>query len=89
MEIINFKTKYELEQKVFRVCCDGDVVRDEIRGVVFTNEPFQYVTTCGWHSEDEIFASFEEALVVAQPLWLANQKKVCKITNEDEQTRMS
>lgn len=84
MEVINFKTRFEIGQKIFMVWKDGSISTATVTGVLFSREPIKYV--CGdITAEDELlFPTFDEALAAAYPYWIESMKKNCRIKTEDE-----
>lgn len=84
MEVMNFKTRFEIGQKIFMVWKDGSISTATITGVLFSHAPIKYI--CGdITTEDELlFPTFDEALAAAEPIWIDAQKKRCLPDYHDE-----
>ena len=59
MEVINFKTKFDIGQTVYFLDGRGDVESGEVRSVIFSDSPIQYEIS---HYSGEVFRRTEDEL---------------------------
>lgn len=92
MEIINFKTRFDIGQRVFAVFKNGEICAAIVKGVIFSHAPMMYdcyvipptVESEGGNipfEESDMYETFEDAIKAAEPLWIAEQKIRCNFTN--------